>query len=201
VNLPVDREFVAQAVIVAAVCAGAWIMLVQPKAQELARLERQIAETDHAGEALTPQGIEALAARITVSGQRLEEIRRHNAVAEDTSVLYGTIMGLATRRSVRVLAVQPSPLKETAKDSEIQAARLTINVQGRFDDVARFLDDMTGVDAFIRPMSLQVTPADEIGEGAVNVHFGCDVLAFNSDNVLKGAKAASAPTGGANGQS
>jgi hypothetical protein len=45
-----------------------------------------------------------------------------------------------------------------------------------------------------------MTPADDLGEGAVNVHFGCDVLAFHSDHLLKGSKIAT--TGGAgNGQS
>ena len=198
-SMPVDREFMAQAIVVAGVCAGAWMMLVRPKAQELSRLEQQIAETAHSG-GMTPQGIEALAASIASSSQRMDEIRRQNAAAEDTSALYGAIMNLASQRSVRVLAVQPSPLKETSRQSAIMAARLTINVQGQFNDIARFLDDMARVDAFIRPMSLQMTPADDLGEGAVNVHFGCDVLAFNAEHMLKG-KAADATGGNPNGQS
>ncbi len=201
-NLPVDREFLSQVVIVTAVCAGAWFMLVQPKSAELARLEQQMSKGGEVSAFATPQGIETLAVKLESFNGGLDDIRRRNAVAEDTSALYGTIMSLAGRHSVRVQAVQPSPLKETSRQSPIKAARLTINVQGQFDDVARFLDDMAGVDAFIRPTALQLTPTDGAGEGAVNVHFGCDVLAFDSDSVLRGATKRAAATGGnANDQS
>jgi hypothetical protein len=174
-------------------------MFVQPKSQELARLEQQIAAGSEVAGFATPQGVEALAARLEAYGERLESVRRCNGIAEDTSALYGTIMDLAGRHEIRVQSLQPSPLKQTDKNSPVKAARLTISVQGNFASVSRFLDDVAGIDAFIRPVSLQMTPADDArAEAAVNVHFGCDVLAFDTDNVLKrDAASPSALAGGA----
>jgi Tfp pilus assembly protein PilO len=200
-SLPFDREFISQVVIVTAVCAGAWFMLVQPKAVELARLERQMSANGETGALSTPDGIEALAGRVQQYNLRLGEIRRQNAVARDTSQLYGTIMNLAAARHVRVQAVQPSPPKDSSRQSPVRVARVTINVQGRFNEVSRFLDDMAQVDAFIRPTSLQMTPTEMDGEEAVSAHFGCDVLAFECDTVLGGPGEAPMIAGGtANGQ-
>jgi Tfp pilus assembly protein PilO len=204
-SLPLDREFIAQVVIVTAVCAGAWLMLVQPRCHELAHLEQQMQESGQGSAFATPDGIEALAGKLQAFNVRLADIRRRNLAAEDTSGLYGTIMDLAAKRDVAVQSVQPSPLKELSKQSPIKATRVEVAVVGRFDQVARFMDDLAAIDAFIRPTSLQLMPVDGGGEDAVSARFGCEVLTFTVNEVLVNpapvAVAAAASTnGGANGQ-
>lgn len=183
--MTIDREFISQVVIVLAVCAGAWMMLVQPKTSELARLERQLSESASTPALASQEGIEALATKFASFKQRLVTIRRRNAVAEDTSSLYATIMRMATEENVRVQALQPTPAKQAgAKPDAVRVARLEMTLAGAYDDVARLIDRVAAIDAFIRPSSLQLIPIDGQAEQAVSARFGCDVLAFTIEETL-----------------
>lgn len=183
-----DREFISQLVIVLAVCAGAWMMLVQPKTAELARLERQLAETAQTSALSSQEGIEALADRFASYRRQLDTIRRRNAVAEDASSLYATVMRLATDSQVRVQAMQPTPAREqvSGKPEPVKAARLEMTLSGSFENIAKFIDRVAEIDAFIRPSSLQLIPIDNPQERAVSARFACDVLAFDIDARLAG---------------
>lgn len=185
-NSIIDREIVAQAVIAVAVCAGAWLMLVQPRAQETDRLEAHLASSTASVDLATHESVEAMAARVRGFKARLDEVRARNLVAEDTSALYATIMRKAAELGVRVQSLQPAPLKEVAKNSPVRTARLEMTVEGHYDDVARFLDRVADINAFIRATSLQVTPVDRSEPGQVSARFGCDVLAFAIDGALAG---------------
>ncbi len=183
-----DREFISQVVIVLAVCAGAWMMLVQPKTAEIARLEHQLAESSQTSSLSSQDGIEALAGKFATFGRQLETIRRRNAVAEDASSLYATVMRLASESQVRVQAMQPTPARETAsgKAEAVKVAKLEMTLSGSFENIARFVDRVTQIDAFIRPSGLQLIPIDNPSERAVSARFSCDVLAFDIDAKLAG---------------
>jgi Tfp pilus assembly protein PilO len=185
-NLAVDRDFIAQVVIVLAVCAGAWLMLVQPKTREVKRLEAELAAAEDASGMATQEGVESLVAKVDGFRMRLSEIRARSAVAEDTSSLYATIMRRAAEQQVRVQSLQPAPLKELGKNSPVRVARLAMTVEGRYDDVARFLDSVAEIYAFIRPASLQLIPVDGQQPDQVSARYGCDVLAFAVDSALAG---------------
>ena len=185
--MSIDREFISQVVIVLAVCAGAWTMIVQPKATEVARLEAKMAESAGGAGLSSQEGIEALAGKVTEYKRRLEVIRRRNGEAEDTSALYATIMRLATESGVRVQAIQPTPAREdNGKPAAVRVARLEMTLSGPFPNIARFVDRMGEIDAFIRPAALQMIPIDGETQQAVSARYACDVLAFTIDAALAG---------------
>ena len=183
--MSIDRDFMAQLLIVMAVCAGAWLMLVQPKAREMARLERQLAEAAKAAAGSPQDGLETLAARFASSKKNLVEIQRRNGQADDTSSLYATMMRLATETNVRVQALQPTPPRQSnGKPEPVRVARLEMTLSGPYENVARFLDRVGEIDAFVRPSALQLIPIDEPNSQKVSARFACDVLAFTVDGAL-----------------
>lgn len=186
--MSIDREFISQVMIVLAICAGAWMMLVQPKAGEMARLERQLAQAAHATADSPQDGLEAMAARFVASKKNLTEIQRRNIQAEDTSSLYATIMRLASETNVRVQALQPTPPRQSnGRQEAVRVARLEMTLSGPYENVARFLDRVGEIDAFVRPSALQVIPIDEPAAQKVSARYACDVLAFTLDETLASA--------------
>ena len=183
-NLPIDREFVAQMVIVLAVCAGAWMMLVQPKQAELAHLQTQLAESGHASQLASEDGIQTLAAKCAAFKKRLQDVHRRNTVVDDTSSLYATIMRLANEHHVHVQAMQPTPPRDLGKQQAVRVARLEMTLSGPYEDVARFLDAVADIDAFIRPATLDLIPINDDQMRSVSARFGCEVLSFNIDTLL-----------------
>lgn len=183
-NLPIDRDFVARLLIVLGVCAGAWLVFVQPRQRELSRLERQLVEATQSSSQTSQEGLEALANKFGAFRQRLQEVNRRNAVAQDTSSLYATIMRLAGNHQVRVQGMQPVPPRDTAVPQAVRAARLEMTLSGDYDNIARFIDAVAKIDAFIRPSSLEVIPLDDDRSRNVSARFGCEVLAFNVDSAL-----------------
>jgi Tfp pilus assembly protein PilO len=179
------RDLIAQAVVVLAICVGAWLMLVKPKIDELARLEKQEAEhTAGSSQTLTQQTVENAARRMTALKDRVQTIKTYNALADDSSRFYGIVMDLADTHGVSVHSLAPGAGKQTEADGKITITRITLGVEGEYARVASFLDAVCTVNAFIRPLSLQIDPSRANDGSGVDASLTCDVLSFAVDGSL-----------------
>jgi len=182
-----DREFIVQAVVILAVCLGAWMMAVQPKVRELARLEQTIAENSPAAGAINQQTVQDAAARMNTVRQRLTQIDAANRLASDSSKLYGLVMDLADTHGVQVQSLQPGAMqKKSPTETQVSVMRLDLTVEGSYENIAGFLEAVNDLDVFIRPNSLQVAPTRVNGKALVSATFGCDVLSFAMGDTLSG---------------
>lgn len=186
-NLPMNREFLAQVAIVLAVCVGGWMMLVKPKVDEVAKLERELAEhTTLASSSMNRQSIEAAAQRMGALKTRMAEITAFNQLAGDSSRFYGLVMDLADAHGVQVQSLQPGSVKQSTDEKQVAVTRINLSVQGAYENVASFLDGICNLNAFIRPQALQVSPARSSSSDLVDVTFSCDVLSFVIADSLAG---------------
>jgi hypothetical protein len=118
----VDRDLIAQVVIIIAACVGGWMVFVHPKAAELDSIERVIEL--HSSHAEAPHGLsddELDRSTIERAAQRMGEIRRRvgeielaNAIGRDSSRLYATMTDLARRHGVQVQNLQPGASADAA---------------------------------------------------------------------------------------
>ncbi|MCI0363377.1 MAG: type 4a pilus biogenesis protein PilO [Phycisphaerales bacterium] len=195
-NINIPRELAAQAVIVLAVCIGAWIAVVKPRAAELVQLEQTISESSSSLNSMSPETVENLQRKIASVQKRVAQVKLHNQLADDSSRLYGLVMDLADEHRVQVQRLQPGlELKKANAESQFAAMKLDLTVEGRYEAVAAFLEQITNLEAFIRPVSLQITPTTVDGTPTATAEFGCEVLSFALAEPLMGVKA-----GGADGQ-
>lgn len=189
-NIAVPRQLVAQAIIVLAVCVGAWIIVVKPKAAELVQLEQTISESTAALSSMSPETVENLQRKIASVQKRVAQVKLHNQLAEDSSRLYGLVMDLADEHGVQVQRLQPgSGLKKPNSESPFGSMKIDLTVEGRFSAIATFLEQITNLEAFIRPVSLQITPTTTAdGASIATAEFGCEVLSFTLADALVNLK-------------
>jgi Tfp pilus assembly protein PilO len=193
-NPLLDRSFLSQAVIIIAVCIGAWMMLVKPQVDEIAILESQIADVAALPQGMGQQTIQDIAGRMSELHARVADIQQRNQFASDTSKVYGLLTDLAAQHHVHLQGLQPGAPSPGATKESITVGRIELTVDGSYDDVARFVDGINNLHAFIRLESLQLSPAVLAGKTGVIARLGFDVLKFEMADALKGLG------GGANAQ-
>jgi len=184
-NDVLTRELLAQAVIVLAICVGGWMMLVQPAAEELAKIENEIAQSRAAATGLNQDAIEKLANRMNDLRQRVQTVQRRSRLDADSSRLYGLIMKLARENGVIVRRLQPGSGREMSADGLIGRTNIEVAAEGGYEQVAAFLDAVGNLDGFIRPVSLTLTPRHgDAGGQLASAVFSCQALSFTLSEAL-----------------
>jgi len=174
----IDRQLIAQLVIVYGVCFGAWMLLVDPKATALRKVQAELEASQQRPVLLEQESIEVMAGRMGDVRERLIEIDRLNRMAEDSSELYTAIMDLADENGVTVQLVQPGRVHPATEDSSVSASQFNVTVEGLYGSVAEFLDAVGDLDGFIRPRHLSLTPIDMREEDTILARFTCEALHF-----------------------
>jgi Tfp pilus assembly protein PilO len=185
VNVSIDRELLAQIIIIVGVCVGGWLMLVQPRIAELRELEADIAT---AGSAASVDA-EAVV-RMADSLQRdiyakVAAIESRNALARNSSRLYARITALADEHGVVVQRLNPGLAKHgVAFDGPYRATTFDVIVAGDYVRIAAFIDAIGSLPGFIRPSNLSIAPRDIDGEQLVEARLACDALEFRMPESL-----------------
>ena len=174
----VDRQLIAQLVIVYGLCFGAWMMLVDPKAAALRKVQAELEASQQRPVLLEQESIEVMAGRMGGVRERLIEVARLNRMAEDSSELYTAIMDLAETSGVTVQLVQPGRVHAPTEESTVSMAQFHVTVEGFYPSVAEFLDAVGDLDGFVRPRHLALTPIDLGEKGYVLARFTCEALRF-----------------------
>jgi Tfp pilus assembly protein PilO len=176
-SFKIDREFAAQVLIALVVTIGAWMMFVQPKAQELHQLEQTIlASSQQSSEPST--SVAQLAEQAADVRARIAEIARHNNAALNSSDLYARIGRLAQQHGVVVQNVRPGTQGDDKEKSNVQTVRIDLSIEGPYANAAEFLDAISSMSGFVRPVTMTVSPIDREGEQLVVVRYVCELLQF-----------------------
>jgi Tfp pilus assembly protein PilO len=178
-NGPLDRQLLAQLIIIVALCAGGWMMIAQPQIDEMHEWQARIAEIRDTRSSVGEGTIERMADELTAVRQRFRAIRSRNAFADDSTRIYGVIMDLANQHGIAVQRLDPGSAQRGAdKEESIRITTLDITVDGGYEQVARFLEAVGELDGFIRPVTLTITPRQEEDRMFVEARFACQALRF-----------------------
>jgi Tfp pilus assembly protein PilO len=184
-NGPLDRQLIAQIIITLALCAGGWMMIVQPQIDELHRLQATIAETRNSQVPMGEGAIEQMADELTKVRDRFRRIEARNEFAGDSTRIYGLIMDLAGEHGVTVQRLDPGSDQRSAdEDAPVRVTTLDMTIEGEYEQVAMFLEAVGRLEGFIRPLTLTLTPREEEGRFFVEARFACQTLRFALPDVL-----------------
>ncbi len=179
-KVPTDRDFLIQALIAISVCVGGWVIFVKPQTEALQKAEASIAKTTRESSWLSHAVFERIASQAPRLHRRAHEIQSKGTLARDSSALYSQIRTLAAEHDVQIKNVRRGPEQEKVVGTTVFVAqRVDMKVEGEFEQIARFLDSLKYVDTYLRPVSLQVSPATG-GNGSFTVmQFGFESVRFN----------------------
>ena len=177
-SLPIDREFVTQVVIVLSACFGGWMIFVQPKADAMQEIQTAIAQHKEDIKAKNNLAVESIARRAPALRDRSREIDAMNALAGDSSLLYGRVMSLAKEYGVQVKNMRPGVERRLGRDDLIIVVRIDITVEGEYEHMARFLDALNDIETHLRQTSVQISPTKRPdGEYSI-MQLGFEALRF-----------------------
>jgi Tfp pilus assembly protein PilO len=180
-----DRETIAQMVIVLAVCVGGWMLLIDPVAREIDDLEAQVAQAK-ASPGLNQETIAQMADRVEreVHGE-LAAILARNDFVESPSDLYGVIKQVGARHGVTIRRLDPGARRDRSDAAQAAAATVVdIEVSGAYEPIAAFIDDVERIGGFVRPVSLVMTPRETADGPRVDARYVCEGGRFAVPDVL-----------------
>jgi len=185
-NLSLDRKFVIETLVILGVCFGAWMFIVGSKRTELRELEVTINEAKQNPLLINATSVERMADQFLDIGERVEEIENQSSFGQDSSHMYDLITQLATEHNLIMHRLDPGT-RDGASDSPVQRSTFNMRIEGTYRHVANFIDAVGGIDGFIRPVSLGLTPTTD-GAGMVQALFSCEALSFTVPEVLASAR-------------
>lgn len=177
-SLPIDREFVTQAVIALGACLGGWLVFVNPKAEELKEVEAAIAKHTAETASMDLSGIELVANLAPELRRRCDEIDRRNRTALDSSLLYGRFMEVATLNGIKVKNLRPTVERSSDKSAVMSVTRVDVTGEGTYEQIANFFDGLNNIGAYVRPISVQLTPTKRDSEESAVLQLGCEAVQF-----------------------
>ncbi len=184
-----EREIIAQSLIVLAICVGGWMLLVQPKVEELGELE-QVLQERLADASMTDQSaIKEMADQLEDIRQQAQTVKQKNRLGSESSESYSMLMSLAEDRGVLVKSLQPGTDQETSNDGSVTRTRIEMTLEGEYEKIARFLKGVEELSGYISPVSLSISPKQHEGLPIVVARYTCEALTFTlPDNldVLQG---------------
>ena len=182
-----DRRFLAQGLIVAALILGGWMMFVQPRVVELRAIEAQIAEASVGLQKTDEIAVQLIAQQAARIRTRISEIVAASTAAEDTAGLYRQVMTLATQHDVIVESLNPGTAAAAGVDKSVQVASINMAVHGGYEQIASFLDALDSLRGFVRPGSLTITPREDGEQRIVQAQVVCEAMRFALPEKLAGA--------------
>ena len=172
------REYIAEGAILIAIVIGAWFVFVDGKRTELARLETELTALNGPGHGASPEMLAALDREFAIAGQTVTQVQARNALAGDASELYDTIMSLANACHVQVHQLNPGTVRGGAGKSPDKVVRVSISLTASYSNLAKFIDELQSLDAFIRPLSMSSTPSPD-RHGLCAADLDLELLSFS----------------------
>jgi len=178
-----DRRSFVELAIMVAVCVGGWLLLVEPRATELRKLEMSI-DAAHSNPLINDHGtVERLADQIAEVRDRVAVINRQNEFGRDSSSIYGAITSLASEHKVLLDRLDPGTPTPNA-DESVLVASFDMRVRGRYRQLAAFLDAVEDIEGFVRPVRLNLIPQSDEGTSIVDARFQCEAVTFRMPDAL-----------------
>lgn len=174
-----DRQIMVQAIIVAAVCIGGWVMLVQPRVAELHSLEAIIAQSGPDSPRPSDEIIKRVAEQAVIVKGRVSDVVSRSQMARDSSWLYRQLMALAAEHGVVVESVNPAAVVPSAPGKPVSINSIDMVLQGNYEQIAKFLEAVDRLGGYLRPGALTLTPLEMDTRALITAHFVCEALSFD----------------------
>jgi Tfp pilus assembly protein PilO len=169
VSATTHRQYAAEGAIILAICAGAWLMFIEPRERRAAQLDasiEQIGSTDV--DAVTGQ-MAALGAQAATMRARASDLLARNAFATDAAHLYDAIRTVARESGLDVNRISPSTRSSAKGQGGAAVTRVSIELIAPFASIPDFLDGIARIDGFVRQAELALAPTDESGRCTVRL--------------------------------
>ena len=184
-NKYMDRQLVSQFVITLGVCVFGWIMIVQPMSNELADLNKKLAEAKSHPMQLDHASIETMADKMDSVRKQVMQVQSKNWFAADTSRRYSLIMNLASEHRVVVHRLDPGTAGKSKKENDnVLTARFDMSVEGKYENLSKFLDAINSIEGFVEPLALAISPKGYQNHELVDARITCQALAFSLPDQL-----------------
>jgi len=173
----IDRESIAQIVIVLALCIGGWLAFVEPKATRAAELQTQIRMLDqmHWSPGPAPLSLEPALARLET---RVRNIEHGGQLTTDTAYLYQTVSSLAREHGVRVRALKPGGADRRTAGNAQHRRSFQVEADATYEQMASFLGAMQRIDGFLTPVSLVLNPTRDGDQRLVRAFLTCELYTY-----------------------
>lgn len=197
------RSLLAEVAIGVALCAAAYMMIVEPidRALVIERAKEAALRKEAAAEQSLSAQAASLRAQIASVQAWARRVRAAGALTDDEAGMLGAVMEHAGRHRVHVEEINPRPAREAAKPDSgpLKRTRRTaysIRLESTFPDLVAFIDTAPDALGFMRIESLTISTPSKPGSETVHVtmqteHLGFDVSAILTDasspKVEKGA--------------
>ncbi|MBL0926552.1 MAG: hypothetical protein IBJ11_02725 [Phycisphaerales bacterium] len=174
---PAGRGMLAHGLIAVAVCAGAYMVFVDPASRQLAeaRARTQAALADERRAEQVRAQLPRVIALAEHTKRQREWISTQSAPASDAGRLYDSVVSLAAEAGVRVDHLTPRDGPRTGsgqrpsgpnppKDTALQFG---MSVTGSYTGVTRFVGALQDRIGFTRILNVRIAPAAEKDEGKI----------------------------------
>lgn len=181
------RSLAAELVIGVALCAGAYMLVMQPLELRLAEATAKTAraQADALASRETAKRVDSLRQQLAEAKAWADRVERLSVCARDEAGMLAAVMQLAGKHGVRVDEIVPSghhDASDVAAGKTVRAG-YSLRVAATYPDLVAFLDHAPKVLGLMRIESLAIgAPSRSAGEKVQAVvrteHFGFDVAAM-----------------------
>ena len=179
-RLPIDRDLLIQAFIVVSLCVGGWMFLVEPGARELRDLEAISREQRRVAVSTDYRSLQNSADKAPMIRQRASAIFAAGNFSTDSAALYDRITAQSEVHDVQVKNLRPGVDREMGdKGRRFVATRIDMTVEGDYEQIARFLEAMDEIGAYLRLVSVQIAPSKGQGDSSTVMQLGFEAIRFN----------------------
>lgn len=179
-NLPIDRDLCVQAFIVLSLCAGGWMFVVEPGARELRDLDAISKQQRHIAASIDYKSLQTSADKAAQMRKRTTAIFEAGQFSTNSAALYDRITAQAKVHDVQVKNLRPGNEREMGvKGHSFVVTRIDMTVEGDYERIARFLEAMDEIGAFLRAVSVQITPSKREGDSGTVMQLGFEAMRFN----------------------
>lgn len=196
------RSVASQGLIALSLCAGAYMMLMEPAERRLKDLRAEVARRQSAAAqcASSTMSISQLTALRDSCSAAVADLQTRNTQSSSEAQLFESLVKLAGESGVRVESMNPSAVTAARKPATaiahqpgaMPAAKLddrryayTLRVQCTYDQLVRFVESLQGGAGFANVRAVRLSPSNEPGSRLLSAtieteHLWFDLSAVNA---------------------
>lgn len=179
-SLPIDRDSVIQAFIALSLCVGGWMFFVEPGARQLRELDAISKKQRFIASSIDYENLRESADMAPMIRRRARVIFAKGNYSTDLSALYDRITAQAEVHDVQVKNLRPGDERQMGvKGHSFVVTRIDMTVEGDYERIARFLEAMDEIGAFLRAVSVQIAPSKREGDSGTVMQLGFEAMRFN----------------------
>lgn len=194
-NAQTSRSLISQVVIGFMICAGGYMMLVEPTERELALVRADLTKVQQqaAQQSTSLMSISQVDVMKKSLFNQARAIALRNSAGQSEGTLFEAIMNLAAGTGVRVdsmnpsassarptaTAAAPAPGAPAATKPVDRRLAYTMNVQCDYNQLARFLEQLQSSLGYTDVRSVRISPSTEPGSRLISAQIETEHVFFD----------------------